>query len=113
MHELSIVEGLLEIVERERRKHHFTRVKSIEITCGRYNCVSQEALNFCLQALGTAAHLAGACCTINRLAENFCCADCGRLFEAQGSGRSCPACNSDHTIIELRNELYVSALEVE
>ena len=49
MHEVSIIEGLIDLVEAEKVKHHFTRVLEVQINCGIYNCVSQENLEFCLK----------------------------------------------------------------
>ena len=71
MHEVSIVEGLIELVEKEKEKHHFSRVLEVQIVCGIYNCVSEENLEFCLKTVAKGTYLETAKITVNRLPDAF------------------------------------------
>lgn len=114
MHEISIVEGVLKIIDREKEKHHFKKVLRIEITCGQYNCISEDNLNFCLETVTKSTYLEGAKFKIHRLPEGYRCLDCNTAFEKEnGVALVCPGCHSGNTINVPNNEMYLSKLEVE
>ena len=115
MHEVSITQGIMEIIERERRKHDFTRVVLIEITCGRYNCVSEESLQFCFETSARSTCMEGASLKINRVPQLHVCLDCRQKFasDADAGDVLCPQCASPRTVCEPNNDLYLSRLEVE
>jgi len=82
MHELSIVQGILGIIEKERNARGFTRVKSVEVQCGHYSCISEESLKFCLEAVATEPHMKGAALKLVRMPARFRCGGCGAEFDA-------------------------------
>jgi hydrogenase nickel incorporation protein HypA/HybF len=57
MHEVSLCESILRIIERQAKKERFTRVVKITIELGKNSCASEESLSFCfpLVAKGTRA----------------------------------------------------------
>ncbi len=59
MHELSVVRGILGIIERERKARGFSRVRSVEVQCGHYSCITEESLRFCFEAAAVEPHLRG------------------------------------------------------
>ena len=55
MHELSLVESLLDIIDRQAAEHNFCRVNSVKISFGRIAAIDSKALNFAfsVQSQGT------------------------------------------------------------
>ena len=60
MHELSIAEGIIDCIEKQRKKYKFARPKMIELICGKYNCLSEENIQFCFSALTKSTYMEGA-----------------------------------------------------
>ena len=69
MHEVSIVEGMLVSIDRQRRLHGFTKVIRIELVCGPLNCASEENLQFCYDNAVKGTWLDGAVVTLDRTSE--------------------------------------------
>lgn len=114
MHELSIVQGILGIIERERKARGFSRVKSIEVQCGHYSCVSEESLRFCFEAVATGPHLRGAALTLVRMPARFTCARCAAEFDAAGDEPAkCPSCGAADPEPRVKSEILVRSLEVD
>lgn len=111
MHEVSIVEGIIESVTQQRSNHNFERIISVEITCGQYNCVDEETLQFCYDIATKGTWLEGAGIMIKRLNEQYQCSVCGKEFFLDGEQKTC-SCGSDQLIPQINTDLYVSKLEV-
>jgi len=114
MHELSIVQGILGIIEKERNARGFTRVKSVEVQCGHYSCISEESLKFCLEAVATEPHMKGAALKLVRMPARFRCGGCGAEFDAAGGEpEKCPSCGATDPEPRVRSEIIVRSLEVD
>lgn len=46
MHEVSLCESILKIIERQTQKEKFERVVAVRVQIGKESCVSEEALSF-------------------------------------------------------------------
>ena len=57
MHEMSLAEGILQIVEETARSHQAIRVRSVVLELGALSHVEEQALRFCFDAVtrGTVA----------------------------------------------------------
>jgi hydrogenase nickel incorporation protein HypA/HybF len=115
MHELAIVEGLIDLINREHEKHGFSHVHTIQVACGIYNCVSEENLNFNFRIATEGTYLETAKIVIRRLPERWTCSACKGEFIRESKTRDivCPACNSSLVIPLLNSELYLDNLEVD
>jgi len=115
MHEISIVEGLIDLIEKQKEKHHFSRVLEIRIACGVYNCVSEENLDFCLKTVAQGTYLETAAIKVHRLPERWSCKACRQEFpkEVKGDDLCCPQCGSSNVVPLLNSEIYLDKLEVE
>jgi len=114
MHEISIAQGILDIVSKEREKHNFSKVTLIEIVCGKYNCLSEEHLTFCFELVAKTPCLEGVKIQVQRLSDKYKCRDCAKKFgEQKGAVLTCPACMSENVDNVLDNHIYLSKIEVE
>ena len=51
MHEASLIQSVVGLVEDERRKQSFSRVRLIRLTLGALGCAEPAALRFCFDAV--------------------------------------------------------------
>ena len=115
MHEIAIVEGLIGLLDKQKKLHQFSRVNEIHVACGVYNCISEESLNFCLQALAERPYLKTAVIKIRRLPERWSCSKCRTEFVREGkeSELVCTKCGSVDVVPLLNSEIYLDKLEVD
>ncbi len=115
MHELSIVEGIFDLVDKQKKLHQFTRVLEVRIACGVYNCVSEDNLNFCLKTISEGTCLDSARITVIRLPERWSCSLCHCEFarEKKAVDPVCPQCSAVNVVPLLNSEIYLDKLEVE
>jgi hydrogenase nickel incorporation protein HypA/HybF len=57
MHEMSLCESIVKIVEKQARKENVCRVVKVRVALGELSCASEESLSFCfpIVAKGTLA----------------------------------------------------------
>ena len=114
MHELSIVEALIEQVEREvRRSGENGRVVRLDLSIGRLSGVCPDSLRFAYELLAPETPLAAAELCITEPPAVCSCGDCGARTELEDLAASCPACGSPNVTIEGGQELLLQTIELE
>ena len=100
MHELAIVESVLEIALRHAANHGLSRIRSVGLVVSAASDIEDEWLGryFGYASSGTMAD--GATLRIERAPARLRCGDCSREFEVDREGLSaplaCPSCGSLH-----------------
>jgi len=113
MHEVSLVEGIIDVVNREKKRTRFKKVLTIEIGCGPYNCVSEESLQFYFDMAVRSTYLHGARLVVRRHLQQFHCRVCGTSFKGE-IDPVCPVCKrSEDVDMSMDNSIRVTDLEVE
>jgi hydrogenase nickel incorporation protein HypA/HybF len=111
MHELSITEGLLQIVLDEAKKHDISKVKAVKLKIGALSGVQTDALTFCFECVTKDTPVEGADLQIDRVPIKVKCLDCEDVFQADDFSLFCPACAGLHTELISGRELYVHEIE--
>ncbi len=113
MHELVIVEGILDVVIPEVKKHDAKKILSIRLKVGELSGVIPECVHeyFGIAAKGTMAE--GAKVVIEPLPVRIRCPDCGRESEIHKGTDSCPVCGSRRFRIISGREYYIESVEAE
>lgn len=113
MHEMSLAESMLQIVEHAARSQDFRRVKVVWVEIGRLSCVEPEALNFAFEAVahGSVAH--GARLEIVEMAGQGVCLECSAEVELAARLDACPACGSHKLRVTGGEDMRIRELEVE
>ncbi|SNB47093.1 hydrogenase maturation nickel metallochaperone HypA [Geobacter sp. DSM 9736] len=109
MHELSIVQNMVEICEAEARGRQVT---SVTIVIGELSGVLPEAISFCFEACSKGTLLEDARLLIERVCGVARCDACGAEFPAKAYYEPCPACGSHEIALIAGEELQVRELEV-
>jgi hydrogenase nickel incorporation protein HypA/HybF len=112
MHEMSLMESVVEIACETALKNDATRVKSIHIDVGVLSHVDPDALHFCFEAIRFGSIAEGADLKINRIAGEGWCLDCAKTVPLTERFGGCPECGQYHVQMTAGDELKVRELEV-
>lgn len=113
MHELSIVEALIEQVRRElARAGHPGPVVRLELAVGRLSGVHSESLRFAFDLLSPGTLVEKAEVKIIEPAAECVCRSCGRRTAIGELILRCPECGSDDVTIEGGRDLMLQSIEV-
>ena len=114
MHELSLVNSLLDIVDDYARREAFSRVTSLHLSMGRLSCVDRQSLRFAfeVQAQGTKAE--GARLDLDVLPAVIYCFACGSETQQDRFDALCPKCASNQvSLTGGTEELQLIDMDVE
>jgi hydrogenase nickel incorporation protein HypA/HybF len=114
MHEVAIVDALIEQVEEEVRRAEATgRVTRLELPIGRLSGVNPDSIRFALELLTPGTLLESARVDI-RQPQVFCaCSACGTRTEIDDLNTHCPRCSSPEITLEGGRELTLETIELE
>ena len=113
MHELAIVEALIEQVQREvRRAKQKGRVTRLELAIGALSGVHCDSVRFAFDLLAPGTVVEGAKVEIQQPQAVSCCGSCGAVEIAELVA-ACPRCKSPEITIEDGQELLLQSIEVE
>ena len=84
MHEMSLAEGVLQIIAEAAGAEKFRRVRRVVLEIGKLSAVEPEAMRFCFEAVMQGSIAEGAMLYIVETAGQGWCAQCARhlLFAA-------------------------------
>lgn len=111
MHELSIAESLLVIVQEEIARHSLENVLRVKVKVGKLTAVQPEALSFCFACITEETPLKGVTLDIEVLAIKGYCEACKAHFEFEDPVIICPKCQSWNIRMRGGRELYIDAIE--
>ena len=113
MHEMSLAESMLQIIEDAARTQKFRRVRAVVLEIGALAAVESEAMRFCFDAVARGSIAEGALLEIVETPGEGCCTACGKTFPLQEQYGLCPECGSTRVEIVAGNQMRVKDLEVE
>lgn len=114
MHELSIVEAVLEQAEREiRRSGQEGPVRRIELSIGHLSGINCDSLRFAFDLLSPETVFAGAELHINQPAAVCRCRTCGASSEVTELALECPQCGSGEILIEGGRDMLLESIELD
>ena len=113
MHEMSVAESLLELIEDEGRSQGFVRVKKIRVKLGALGHIEPEALRFCFDAVSHGSIAEGAHLDLETVAGKGWCSGCGRTVPIAERYDICPECGKSDVRMTAGDELRLAELEVD
>ncbi|MDE3010072.1 MAG: hydrogenase maturation nickel metallochaperone HypA [Pseudomonadota bacterium] len=113
MHEMSLAEGVLQLIEEAATSQGFSRVKTVWLEIGELAGAEKEALRFCFDvvtrgSLASAAQLE----IIDRPGQGWCL-QCACTVHVAALYDACPHCGSHQIQVTGGSELRLAELEVE
>lgn len=112
MHEMSLAESVLGIIEDQARSQGFARVRTVWLEIGRLAAVEAEAMRFCFDAVTRGSIAEGAGLQIIDIPGSGRCLSCGKTIQLNERYDLCPDCKLPVEITG-GTELRVKELEVE
>jgi len=113
MHEFSIAENILEIVDDYRHKRKFKRLTSITLRIGLLSAVDEQALRFAFESLTEDSPDAGAVLKIEKTYPQGKCSSCGCSFEVRDLLYTCPECGAITAELTGGDDLDIIKIEAE
>jgi len=112
MHEMSLCESVLQILEESAHKQEFSSVKRVWLEIGMLSCVEPEAMRFSFDAVMKGTLADGAKLELLRVPGEAKCLACLQNVEVQQYGDLCSACGNSRLEISGGDQLRVKELEV-
>ncbi|MFO0408332.1 MAG: hydrogenase maturation nickel metallochaperone HypA [Labrys sp. (in: a-proteobacteria)] len=112
MHEVSLCEGIVSIVEAARRQHGFERATAIRLELGPLCHVDEGALRFAFPSVARGTAAADAALLVEVPPARAWCADCAESVTITRRGEACPHCGGARLIVQSGEEMRVKDVEV-
>lgn len=112
MHEMSLAEGVLQIVEDTARASAAAHVRSVLLEIGALSHVEVEALRFCFDAVTRGTVADGARLEVRAVSGQAWCMPCGTTVPLARLGEACPHCGSYQLQVTAGDEMKVKEIEV-
>ena len=113
MHEMSLMQDVLEIIEDAAREKKFGRVKTVWLEIGALSGVDPQAVNFCFDAVMQGSVASGAILEILHKPGLAWCMKCGKQVEISARFDACELCGSFELQVTGGDGMRVKELEVE
>lgn len=113
MHEMSLAEGVLQVIEDSAKSGGFTRVKTVWLEIGALAGVEAEAMRFCFDAVVRNTLAEGAKLEILATEGQGWCLSCGKTVSIGQRYDPCPLCGGYQVQPSGGMEMRVKELEVE
>lgn len=113
MHELSLAEALIDLVEQESRKLAGARVRTVRLEIGAVAAIEPDAMRFCFDAVARGTSAEGATLDIVTVPGRGRCLDCLREVEVYERPALCPGCGAARVEVTSGGGMRLKELEVE
>ncbi len=113
MHELAVMNYLLESVVAQAEQAGASKVLAINLVIGERASVFDDSLLFYFDLLTPDTLAAGAQLHVRRTAMSFHCARCERDYNPVGDTFSCPGCGTVGQVTADGTELLIESIEIE
>ena len=112
MHELSLCQNIIEIVQQQCAQHNVQKVTDLWLEVGALSCVEPSSLEFCFEmsAKGTPAEN----CRLHIVPVDALawCWQCEKQVQIQANSQCCPDCGSVHLQRQSGDELRIKQMAV-
>ena len=112
MHEMSLAEGVLQLIEDAARQQEFAKVTTVWLEIGQLAGVEVEAMSFCFDAVTRGSIADGARLEIISAPGSGWCMQCSMTVPLSEVFGACPQCGKHQVQITGGTEMRVKELEV-
>ena len=113
MHEMSLCEGILQILEDHAESQGFSKVKTVWLEIGALSGVEPEAMKFSFDAVSRGTLADHAQLEIIDIPGQAWCMQCSDNVELKQRFDACPQCSSYQLQVVGGEEMKIKELEVE
>jgi hydrogenase nickel incorporation protein HypA/HybF len=112
MHELSIAQGIVDIIGQYVPEGQAADVRLVKVRVGQMAGVVPDSLDFCFGAIVNGTPLGQARLCIEETPVRSQCTACGEVFAVEGAAFLCPCCGSADVSVISGTELQVVEIEL-
>ncbi len=113
MHEMSLCESVVQMLEEQAAVHAYSRVKAVWLEVGPLAAVEPEALHFCFDAVTRGTLAENARLEIVNTPASAWCMACEKSVAIASRFDSCPDCGSHQIQVTGGDELKIKQMEVD
>ncbi len=114
MHEMSLTEGVIRILEDQAQSQGFNSVRVVWLEIGGLSSVDPDSMAFCFDAVAKGSPVAqGARLEIIHVPGQAVCMDCARTVTISSRADVCPACGGESLHVTGGTDMRIKELEVE
>lgn len=113
MHELSVTQSIIEIVNRHAEQAGASRVARIHLVIGELSSIVDDSVQFYFDYLSEGTPCAGAELVFRRVDVQLQCRACGATWQPESADWRCPRCGQARAQVIEGREFYVDSIEVE
>ena len=111
MHEMSLCEGMREVLEDQARQHALSRITRVRVEIGRFSCVEKTALAFAFDEVMRGSVAEGATLEMLDLPGRATCLDCNAEVALEDRLSPCPLCGGGRLMPVAGDEMRIKNLE--
>lgn len=113
MHEMSLCEGIVQILEDNAKTQNYSKVKGVWLDIGGLSGVEVEAMRFCFDVVCKGTLADGAKLEIIESPGQAWCMQCAETVEVTKRYDECPKCGSFQLQITGGDQMQIKEIEVE
>ncbi|MBT8450312.1 MAG: hydrogenase maturation nickel metallochaperone HypA [Gammaproteobacteria bacterium] len=112
MHELSLCEGIVDIIQNEAQTQGFDRVKSVWLEIGQLAAVDEQAMRFSYDVVVKNTIAEASILHIEILPGLAWCLSCAKSVSVTARFDACPDCGNYQIQVTQGDEMRIKELEV-
>lgn len=114
MHEITLCQQALELIEQQAQQNQARRVTGVWLRVGAFSCVESSALEFCFELVCRDTVAEGCELHLEEQQAECWCRDCKQYVQLLTHRvRRCPVCNGNDLHIVADDGLHITRLEIE
>lgn len=112
MHEMSLCEGIRNVIEEQARAHDAAKIARVRVEIGRFAGVEKEALAFAFDVVMRGSVAEGATLEMIDLPGKAMCMDCVEVVEIDDRLSPCPDCGGGKLVPVSGDEMRIKDMEI-
>ncbi len=113
MHELSIAQNIINIVQEEMQKCDARFLKTVRLKIGTMSAIVPESLSFCFGLITEGTEFEGSKLIMDIIPLKGYCRNCKNEFEIKDYAFECPSCKSSKIKTISGREMDIVEIEVD
>ncbi|OPJ90691.1 hydrogenase maturation nickel metallochaperone HypA [Serratia marcescens] len=114
MHEITLCQRAVELIESLARQNNARRVTGVWLEVGAFSCVETSSLVFCFDLVCRGTLAEGCELNIHQQEANCWCHDCQQFVTLLTQRvKSCPHCSGSNLRIEVDEGMQIKRLEID
>jgi hydrogenase nickel incorporation protein HypA/HybF len=112
MHEMSVAQSIIDAIAEQAKKNNAKPIRAL-ISCGQFNTLNDEAMQFAFEAISDGTPCHGVLLQIKHIPLRAKCQDCQESFVFDIYSPHCPKCKIEHFTFEPDAPLLLEEIEFE